>query len=131
MIYLDSNIIICASLTKGVEGQKARELVKLIRKGETEACTSYLTWDEVFWTIIKHRGFHVAFEAAKALVEMPNLRLINVDRSVIDGASELVEEHRLKPRDAIHAASAIQMGAEMLSEDRDFDKVKGLKRKGL
>ena len=36
----------------------------------------------------------------------------------------------LKPRDAIHAATALRLGCKVIySEDKDFDAVKGLKRK--
>ena len=45
-------------------------------------------------------------------------------------ALEIISEYKVLPRDAIHAATAFIAGAEVVfSEDRDFDGMKGLKRK--
>ncbi|HEY3128917.1 MAG TPA: PIN domain-containing protein [Acidobacteriota bacterium] len=43
-----------------------------------------------------------------------------------------VSLHHLKPRDAIHAASALSRGIrEIVSEDSDFDAIKELQRKSI
>ena len=132
MLYLDSNIFIIAILeTKTGKGARARALLKKISSGAQKACTSYLTWDEIIWSVQKLRGRQSALEASKAFLQMPNLRLLDVDGMIIRRAAVLMETHGINPRDAIHASSAISVGADMLSEDSDFDKLKGLKRRSL
>ena len=45
---------------------------------------------------------------------------------------EIIEKYNLKPRDAIHVASALTNNIkEIVSDDPDFDKVKEIKRKKL
>lgn len=131
MIYFDANIFVFAIMDAGLKGKKARELIGNVTAGRMEACTSYLTWDEVLWKIHKKMSRADALDAGKAFLRMPGMRFLDVDGKVIARANLLLETYGLHPRDAIHASSAIGAGAEMLSEDRDFDKVKGLKRKGL
>ena len=60
------------------------------------------------------------------------MRFIDVNDGVIWKALELIREYQLLPRDAIHAATAFIAGAESIfSEDMDFDRIRGLKRKWM
>ncbi len=131
MIYVDANIFILSILNKGDRGRKAKAFLKRIHSDATDACTSYLTWDELTWAILLNCGRSAAVEAGRAFLRISNLRLINVDSEILYKAGQMMSMYGIHPRDAIHAASAIQMGAKMLSEDKDFDKVEGLKRKTL
>lgn len=131
MIYLDSNIFIKALLNTGELGEKARSFLEDVNERRTLACTSYLTWDEISWAILKNRGFEKALEAGKAFLSISNLRFVEVDRSVLEVATKIMGDYKIHPRDAIHASSAIKMGADILSEDKDFDKIKELSRKEL
>jgi len=48
------------------------------------------------------------------------------------GSSNLDKEYHILPRDAIHASTALIEGAEIIiSQDVDFEKIKGLKRKWM
>ncbi len=59
----------------------------------------------------------------------PNLSLVTIDSSVIMNAQKIMESYGLKPRDAIHASTALVSGQKtVISDDQDFDKVKGLRR---
>ena len=59
----------------------------------------------------------------------PNLRMFGIDSKTIDRAQVLIEKYDLKPRDAIHAASAIQNAAKsIVTNDDDFDVVEELNR---
>ena len=133
MIYLDANIFLFAALDRRDKGRRARELLKKVQDGrEAKAATSTLTYDEFFWIVKKYRGFNLAVKATKALLEMPNLIFLSVDEAIIRKALALVEAYKLNPRDSIHAASAINHNISIIfSEDKDFDRVKELKRKSL
>jgi predicted nucleic acid-binding protein len=55
-----------------------------------------------------------------------------MDKEIIHMAQKIFEKHDVGPRDSIHAASAISNGVgEIISDDPDFDKIKGVKRLGL
>ena len=63
------------------------------------------------------------------LLELPNLTWLRVDLAVLRRAADLYRSVPMRPRDAIHAAAALEAGErEILSEDRVFDGVSGLVR---
>lgn len=132
MIYLDANVFLNAILNREKEGEKARDLIQKIEKGDMTACTSALSFDEVFWSVKKHRDFEKALKATKAFLEIPNLIFLDVNNEIIWLAYNLAEKYRIDPRDAIHLACALNHGVfTLVSEDKDFDKVKEIKRKSL
>ena len=132
MNYLDSNLIIYAILDKTKTGEWARGVLEKVQNEEMPACTSFLTFDEVYYKVNKSRGKEIAVINLEAFLSMPNLRFIDVNDGVIWRSLELIKEYNLLPRDGIHAATAFIAGAETIfSEDPDFDDIKGLKRKWI
>ena len=131
MLYLDSNVFVYAAINTKDLGENARELLQKIQQGEMQAETSALTFDEVFWAVKKF-DLDAAFEACYALLNFPNLDIVPVDRELVVFALQLIKEHHLAPRDAIHAATAIAGKADALvSTDAHFDKIEELKRRLL
>ncbi len=132
MNYIDSNLAIYAILDGKETGDWARKILEQVQKGELPACTSFLTFDEVFYKVSKTKGTDAALKNTEAFLTMQNLKFIPVNDSVVWSALGLIREHQLFPRDAIHAASAFTAGAETIySQDADFDTLKGLKRKWM
>ncbi len=131
MLYLDANIFIFAAINTEDLGMKARALLRKIQLGEEKAKTSALTFDEVFWVISKH-NLEVAFETCEALLNFPNIEIVPADRELAASAMRIMKEYGLRPRDALHAATAIAEKADcIVSTDADFDTVKGMKRRPL
>ena len=131
VLYLDANVFIYAAINTEELGEKARSLLGRIQQGEEKAETSALTFDEVFWAIKKH-NLELAFTAAEAMLNFPNLEIIPADREVVRSALQIIREYHLAPRDAIHAATAIAEKVDcIVSTDAHFDRVKELKRKKL
>jgi uncharacterized protein len=127
--YLDSNLIIYAMLDETEIGDWARDILEKVQNEEMPACTSFLTFDEVFYKVNKAKGTDIAIKNLDAFLAMRNMRFIDVNDAVIWKALELIKEYKLLPRDAIHAATALIAGAETIySQDADFDDIKGLKR---
>lgn len=57
------------------------------------------------------------------------MKLVGVKKSTVLRAQEIMEKYQVKPRDAIHAATALENNVvEIVSYDKDFEKVEGLKR---
>lgn len=130
MNYFDSNLIIYAMLDETQIGEWARELLERVQTEKMTACTSFLTFDEVFYKVNKVKGSGVAIKNIEAFLTMSNFRFIEVNDCVIWKALELIRGYHLLPRDAIHAATAFIAGAQTIfSEDTDFDDIPGLKRK--
>ena len=130
MNYFDSNLVIYAMLDETEIGEWTRELLERVQKEEIPACTSFLTFDEVFYKVNKVKNSGVAIKNLEAFLTMPNMRFIDVNDVVIWKALELIRGYQLLPRDAIHAATAFIAGAQTIfSEDSEFDNIPGLKRK--
>ncbi|MBI3035879.1 type II toxin-antitoxin system VapC family toxin [Candidatus Woesearchaeota archaeon] len=132
MTYLDANIFIFAAGSRSEIGEKARKFLENLQLGNERAFTSSLTFDEVVWKVSQIRSFNDALSAGDNLVGMPNLIFLDVNTTIISKSLDLMRLYKLYPRDAIHAASALNNNVyEIISEDKDFDNIKGLKRKSI
>ncbi|MEK6924341.1 MAG: PIN domain-containing protein [Candidatus Micrarchaeota archaeon] len=122
MDYVDANVIIYAFSGEGVKSEAA----ELLLGGEL--VTSSLSLDEVGWKFFKVSP-KTSGEVLRLLVRSPLLSFKPFSDDLFDDYIALVEGG-LPPRDAIHAATALKNGCKVIwSEDKHFDKVKGLKRK--
>ncbi|MBI2172853.1 MAG: type II toxin-antitoxin system VapC family toxin [Candidatus Aenigmarchaeota archaeon] len=129
MLYIDANVFLSAALYDDEEARLTREFLTDIAGGKRAAYTSVLTWDEIVWVVKKMLDSARAKQEGKKFMEFPNLVLLPAEPLIIDNAQNLMEKYNLKPRDAIHAATAISRGIrEIISDDPDFDSVKELKR---
>ncbi|HLD84945.1 MAG TPA: type II toxin-antitoxin system VapC family toxin [archaeon] len=130
MIYLDANIFIYPILSQDLEKSMiCKKILIKVADGKLAAITSSLTWDEVVWTTRRYLGIADSIEESKKFIEFPNLRFMEINESVLAVANRFLEQHKLKPRDSIHAATAvINMAEEIISDDHDFDSIKGIRR---
>ena len=127
MIYIDANIFILAITNNNVLGEKARKFLKSLQK--EKAATSTLTFDEIVWKVLQIKGFDAASAVANNLIKMENLTWLDVNVSVLLKSADLMRLYRLFPRDSIHAACALNNNIfTIISEDKDFDDIKDLKR---
>ncbi len=125
-------MFLSAILKRGQRKNDVRDYLKRIQDGELQGATSALTYDEIFWVTKKHRSFEGALIASKAFLGMSNLTILPVDADVLWQAHKLSTKYKLHPRDAIHAACALLNNiSTIISEDEDFDRVKGLERRSL
>lgn len=132
MIYLDSNVFISAALYDEDIGPLARKVLNLIRLGKVEACTSTLTFDEVYWIVKREKGKDNALKIVKAMLKMRNLSFLPVDKEVIWRTYELLSEYDLGPRDGIHLACALIGKANMMvTEDAHFERVGLIERASI
>lgn len=127
--YLDTTVFTYAILYNDDKSHHCKELVKSIAKGNIIGFTSVITWDEVVYTVKKTLGKGISKEEGKKFLNLPNLVILRLDKTVLTKAQELIENYSLDPRDAIHVATALIHGAdEIISDDADFDVVKEIKR---
>ncbi|MBU2615650.1 MAG: type II toxin-antitoxin system VapC family toxin [Nanoarchaeota archaeon] len=129
MIYLDANIFILSIVNNKEKGESCRKLLSGVASGKIEAATSVLTWDEIIYFLIKRASPETIKKQSNKLLKFPHLIFLKTDLVILEKAEELRSEYRLRPRDAIHAATAIvNKIPKIASDDTDFDKVKELKR---
>jgi len=135
MVYLDSNVFLYASLYDASSNAKARAALRLIDEvadGKVRATSSILAWDEVVWVTWKLLGRERAFKVGSVVIRLKDVRFVDVSRKTILKAEEICQKYELRPRDAIHAATAILEGErEVITEDDEFDKVREIRRVSL
>jgi len=77
------------------------------------------------------RSMRARLEHLWAALELLHIELATTDQGVVDRARRLLVEPGLAPRDAFHAAHALESRCQMIvSSDADFDTVAGLVRLG-
>jgi hypothetical protein len=132
MNYIDSNVFIYPILYNPETDKRAgfaKRVLVAIAEGSMPAATCSLTWDEVMWITRKNLGRKVAATEGRKLLEFPNLKIIAVDERILNGALDVTEKYDIKPRDAIHAAAAMEHDIrDMVTDDSDFDGIKEIKR---
>ena len=75
MMYFDSNIFIYSLIYEETvrDVKKADTHLIHLALGETAGCTCTLTWDEVFYVILRAVGIDEAVEAGRFLLAFQNL----------------------------------------------------------
>ncbi len=123
-VYIDANIFlnpVLYKLDENPQAAKADNFLKKVIHKEIEAYTSLLTWDEFVWVIRKFFGIVVANKKGSEFLQFPNLIFDSVTHQLIDKAQNLVELYSLKPRDAIHLATALRRQVtEIVTFNEDF-----------
>ena len=107
----------------------AARFLDSLARGARRVSTAPRTGDEVAYVVRRFLGPEDSITKGQELLEFPNLTWLRVDLAVLRRAADLYRSLPMRPRDAIHAAAALEAGErEILSEDRVFDGVSGLVR---
>ncbi len=79
-----------------------------------------------FVTEIEILGFHgySAHERAKVTADMATIRITDIDAGIKSTAIGLCARYRMKPADALIAATAIRLGIPLVTEDKHFKRLK-------
>lgn len=132
IFYLDSNVFIYAAIDTGRMGIKSRNILDSVKSNSKIFYTSALTFDEVFWKVLTKSNRKYALEIGSLMLLLPGLRFIPVDTQILSLTYQYLQESSLSPRDAIHVAcSSSKKIKNIVSEDKDFDKVEGIKRRSI
>ncbi len=127
--YLDANVFLNSILYDDEKAEKCKIIISKVVKKELIAVTSILTWDEIVYIIGKNLGRDICVKEGYQFLRLPNLILVDASKHIIAQAQELIKDYNLKPRDAIHIATAISQNCtEVISDDADFDNIKEIKR---
>lgn len=127
-MYIDSNIFIYATLDTEQLGKQCRTVIKAINQQKITCASSYLVIDEVLWILKKQIGRADALTIIKSILSLP-IKWIDVNNTVIINLISLFEQTTLDPRDTLHLASMKELAlSTIITEDSDFDNIKGIKR---
>jgi len=131
-VYIDTNIFlnpILYDINKNQEAKKSKNFLEEIITNKKIGLTSVLTWDEFVWIVRKTLGIHIAIEKGKKFLVFPNLRIVKISLTTINRAQDLISNYHIQPRNAIHAASALENKInKIISFDDDFDIINEIER---
>lgn len=133
MLYLDANVFVYPVIHRGPKADAAAALLAGVEAGLEDCATSTLTIDEVAWALARAAGRDVALNMVELILDLPGLRILPVRDIEARRALQLMRAVRkLAPRDALHAACALQAGIHtIVSDDEDFERVPKLDRRAL
>ena len=121
-IYLDANVFIYAfesNLSSVGAHSPLRELFRLIQQGRVWARTSQMTRAEVLVHPLRQGNVPLVDLYSSLLSGTEMIGMDCVSTAVIDRAAHLRASHNLRLADAIHLASAIESGCNvMLTADK-------------
>jgi predicted nucleic acid-binding protein len=127
--YVDSNVFIYPVLFADAKAERCRAILKQIVDHELTAVTNVLTWDEFVYIVQRVLGRAVAVAEGQKFLQFPHLTFLRTDVTLLMKAQRLLSEYNIRPRDAIHAATALAYGTrEIVSDDSDFDAIKVIRR---
>jgi predicted nucleic acid-binding protein len=123
--FLDANLLVYVLL-----GSDEHERFYERTVTDFSLVTDVLVLDEVVW--VSRKKYGVPYELALDFIDnlvLPFVSVLPLGEEHWETAKALMKEHGLKPSDALHLALMKKEGIEIIiSEDREFDKVEGVKR---
>lgn len=118
-IYWDSDCFLGHLQAEQGKADKCDGVIQRAERGEVLLVTSALTLAEVLWMrggqrVSKHKA-----DVVQRFFRRSFIRVHNVTRKIAESAQSLVWDHSIKPKDAIHVATALHLGIGTLET---FDK---------
>jgi predicted nucleic acid-binding protein len=125
--FLDSCFLIYLNAMVDDERRLIEELFR--RLLEEQLFTNMLVVDEVLYI---SRKYGVSYETTLDFLKntvLPYAEVLPVEEEDFKPVEKYLLKYGLKPSDAIHLATMEKAGiSNIVSEDREFDRVKGIKR---
>jgi predicted nucleic acid-binding protein len=114
LIYWDSDAFLGYLQNEPGKAAQCEGTLERARKGEVVIVTSSLTLAEVLWMKGAPRTTKQKAELVRQFFRKSYIRVVNVTRKIAEEAQELVWDHSIKPKDAIHVATAKAYGTPIL-----------------
>lgn len=116
-MILDTNVLVYAVGGEHPLRAPARRLITALRDGEALATTSVLVLQEFTYVYARRRGAAHAVALTRSYVDLLE-PLLPVEQVHLMTALRLVEQHDLRPSDALLAAAAIHSSRSLVTADR-------------
>ncbi len=112
--YWDSNAFLGWLAEEADKVEECRAVIRAAEEGKTLLITSALTVTEVLWLRGEPRIAAENAEKVQRFFEHQYIVVNDLDRRIAEAAQRLVWHHDIKPKDAIHVASAIDAGVDRM-----------------
>lgn len=127
-VYLDSNVFFYAKIMDKVFGKPCSTVLRRVVSNELEASTSVLVPIEVANALRKYGLAKDVADEVRAIFSL-GIEIYSIDGADGREAAEIYSEINISPYDCLHAAIMRKNGLkEIISADKDFDRLSWLKR---
>ncbi len=126
--YIDSNVFFYAKIRDRTYGETCSNVLRKIMAGEFQAAVCSLVPIEVANALVKYGLQREVVEEVRAICSLIN-EVYAIDIADVQEAAEIYRMVTISPYDCLHAAVMKKYGLkDIISADRDFDKVDWIKR---
>lgn len=126
--YVDSNVFFYAKINDRAFGQSCSGIIRKIAAGRVEAAASALVPMEVANALRKYGLQDEALDEVHAICSL-GIDVYTIEAADVREAAEICREVRISPYDCLHVAMMQKYSLrEIISADKDFDKVEWLNR---
>ena len=127
-VYIDSNVFFYAKISDARYGEACAGIIEDIAKARLKAAASTLVILEVANALDKYGLMNAVKDEMDAICSL-GMTLSAVDDIIIRWASDVYQKIGISPYDCVHVATMRKLGiTEILSADKDFDKISGIRR---
>lgn len=107
----------------------AEKILEKIDSGEVKSIyVSTAAMQEIVFWFYNKQLYHELSLAVNVLSHLHNIEWIPITPEICLTASLLINEYKISPFDAYHAATAIPRDKTILSTEHVYDKIKGITR---
>lgn len=124
LIYWDSDAFLGWLQEEPGKAELCAGTLERAKAGEVAIITSALTVAEVLWLRNHPRIPKEKAETLRKFFRHSYIKVQNVTRSISESAQDLVWDHGVKPKDAIHVATALKINRISALETFDDDLLK-------
>lgn len=127
-IFLDSSFLIYLNASTDESRKPLEQLFKKILP--EELYTNILVIDETLY--ISRKKYKIPYDLTFNFIKhiiLPYTEIIPIEKIDLEPIRKYLIKYEIKPSDAIHLATMEKKGINnIVSEDEDFDKIKGINR---
>jgi predicted nucleic acid-binding protein len=125
MIILDSNVWIFSEIINCPEHEAAVKGYKSFMEKDTIAINAIVA-SEVFHKLSRLFDSDLAYVRVNNILHNPSIEWLDLTRNTSIRAIDLANKIKIRINDALIAEQALEFGAKLFTDDKDFKKVKGL-----
>ena len=128
-ILIESDLILASIKQEDRLKPTAERILEEIDSGNLKGVyASIATVQEIVFWFYNRQLFSDLAKAVSILLRLKNVEWVAIKPEICLTASVLINEYRVSPFDAYHAATAISRDRIILSTEHVYDRIKGIKR---